>query len=97
MKTDNELKILHKIKLACEEMLQHAFNYQEYEKKHTFSLDVKEKQKLFQLWYSSLSNVLISILDSKDVFLYNIELWNEVDIFSNTKIEIPKTINFSRK
>ena len=94
MKPEKKLKILHNIKKACDEMVECGYNYQEYETAHPIAFDIKEKQKIFQIWYSSVSDVLESIMVSKGIFSNHIDLWNDIQTFTENKVIPPTNLQF---
>lgn len=88
MKTDNELIILRRIVVAYLDIEKPTFEYQEYLKQHAISLDVRPKIKLLHTWQDKLSNLMLAIHQTEEVFTYNSQMWSDV----NKKIEQVVTI-----
>lgn len=93
MKSDNELVKLNRIKLACEDAALHAQAYLEYQNLHPISFDIKEKQRLFQQWYAALSDIISSVLESKNVFSSDNSLLNETVDFLMQPIKVPDSLS----
>ena len=93
MKTENELIILRRIIVAYLDIEEPTFEYQEYLKQHTISLDVRPKINLLHTWQDKLSNLMLAIRQTKDVFAYNPQLWSDVNKKTEQLVTIPDRLS----
>ncbi len=95
MKSEKQLKQLMGIRAGIKTATEKMCNYLEYIGKNRYSLDVMNKTKLFQEWYSSVSNSIGAILASKDCFSVAYNMWESFEKTVKKPVPIPKKLQSS--
>jgi hypothetical protein len=86
------LQVLLNIKSACEEAVVYGCEYQEYEKKCQREFVITEKQRKYQEWYSMVSNIIGSVLESKSAFPNSLDTWEQTRRFLIQEVNIPNNL-----
>lgn len=97
MKQEKDLKVLMKLKQACNEAYNRGNEYIILVEKEPLSFNVATKTFKLAEWQTSLANLVDAILKSKEVFTYAETLWNELNSFSDQKIAPSLDLNFEEK
>lgn len=96
LKSDNNLKILLRLKNAYNVAEKNGFAYQQFTKENSICLDVRKQLELFRMWYCSLSDLVNSLYQAKQAFDNSLNNLENVIKFFDTDVVIPDYIDKSK-
>lgn len=90
MKTKKDLQILFKIRKESVNINEILFEYQEYLKKNPIIIDSKEKLKKLRECETKLANVIIAVLNSKEVFCKSKTQLSDLKDYAYQLMDVPQ-------
>lgn len=96
MKSDRNLKILLRLKDAYNAAEKNAFDYHQFTKENPICLDARKQLKLFRMWYCSLSDLVNSLYQEKQVFDNSLNKLDDVIKYFDMDVIIPDYIDRSK-